>query len=163
MYLRQQIESDERKFRRRSEELVGWLVDRGYKEEFVKEQLARASNLDRTELFNQEGRRSDEKMDHIPLVVTFHPALNELRDIVNRFHTMLEASEEHRRVFKEKPLEAFRRAPNLKDSLARAKLPKLQTDEIKGCFRCGKSRCQVFSLCGRVTVLDVVIRVESIQ
>ena len=47
---------------------------------------------------------------------------------------MLEASEEHRRVFKEKPLVAFRCAPNLKDSLVRAKL-----------LRCGNSRCQVCS------------------
>ena len=66
--------------------------------------------MDRKELFIQEGSRSDKKKDHIPLVVTFHPGLNELRDIVNRFHTRLEASEEHRRVFKEKTLVAFRRA-----------------------------------------------------
>ena len=58
---------------------------------------------------------------------------------------MLDASEEHKRVFKEKPLMAFRRAPNLKDSLVRAKLPKLQTEGIKGCLRCGKLRCQVCS------------------
>ena len=73
--------SDETTFRRRSGELVGWLVDWGYKEEFVGEQLARASNLDKTELFSQEGRLSAKKKDHIPLIVTFHPALNELRDV----------------------------------------------------------------------------------
>ena len=39
------ISSDERKFRRRTEELVGWSVDRGYKEDFVREQLARVSNF----------------------------------------------------------------------------------------------------------------------
>ena len=136
---------DEKKFRRRSEELIGWLVDRGYKEDFVRKQVDCACILDRAELLNQESRCSEEKKDHIPLVVTFHPALNELRDIVNRFHAMLDASEEHKRVFKEKPLVAFRRAPNLKDSLVRAKLPKLQIEGIKGCFRCGKSRCQVCS------------------
>ena len=70
--------------------------------------------MDRKELFNQEGRRSDEKKDRIPLVIAFNPTLNELRDIANRFHTMLEVSEEHRRVFKEKPLVALRRASNLR-------------------------------------------------
>ena len=35
--------SDEKKFRMRSEELVGWLVNRGYKEYFVRKQIVRAS------------------------------------------------------------------------------------------------------------------------
>ena len=37
----------------------------------------------------------------------------------------------------------FRRAPNLKDSIVRAKLPRIQT--VKGCSRSGKSLCQVCS------------------
>ena len=77
----------------RSEELVGWLVDMGYKEDFVREQIVRASKLDRERLFNQEGRCSDKKKDQAPLVVTFHPALKELRGIVEKLHTMLDASE----------------------------------------------------------------------
>ena len=35
-----------------SEELVGRLVDSGYKEDFVREQIGRASNLDRTALYD---------------------------------------------------------------------------------------------------------------
>ena len=58
---------------------------------------------------------------------------------------MLDASEEHRRVFNEQPLVVFRRAPNLKDSLVRAKVPNSPTGIAKGCFKCGKSRCQVCS------------------
>ena len=58
---------------------------------------------------------------------------------------MLEASEEHRMAFKEHPLVVFRRAPNLKDNLVRAKLPKIRTEGVRGCFRCGKARCQVCS------------------
>ena len=73
-----------------------------------------------------------------------YPVFNELRDIVNRFHTMLDASEEYKKVFKEKPLAAFRRALNLKDILVGIKVPELETEESKGCFRCGKSRCQVY-------------------
>ena len=73
--------SNEKKFRMRSEELVGWLVDRGYKEDSVREQIARASNLDKAALYDQESCRSSEKKDHIPLEVTFHPALNALRDV----------------------------------------------------------------------------------
>ena len=37
----------------------------------------------------------------------------------------------------------FRHAPNLKDSLVRAKLPKLQIESDMVYFRFGKSRCQI--------------------
>ena len=42
--------SDEKKFRKRSEELVSWLVARGYKEDFITEQIVRACSLDRERL-----------------------------------------------------------------------------------------------------------------
>ena len=54
-------------------------------------------------------------------------------------------SEEHRKVFPEPPLIAFRRCKNLKDILVRARLSNEGnggTDK-KGCSRCSKSRCQV--------------------
>ena len=137
--------SGEKKFRKRSEELVSWLVDRGYKEDFVREQIVRASSLDRERLFNQEGRCNDKRKDQVPLVVAFHPALNELRGIVKKLYTTLEAPEEHWMAFKEQPLVVSRRVPNLKDNLVRAKLPKIRTEGVRGFFRCGKARCQVCS------------------
>ena len=39
----------------------------------------------------------------------------------------------------------FRRAPNLKYNLVRAKLPSIQTEGVRGYFKCGKARCQVCS------------------
>ena len=58
---------------------------------------------------------------------------------------MLTNSEEHRKVFPEPPLIAFRRCKNVKDIRVRARLSNEGnggTDK-KGCSRCGKSRCQV--------------------
>ena len=77
--------------------------------------------------------------------MTFHLALNELRGIVEKLHTMLDASEEHRKTFKGQPLVVFRRAPNLKDNLVRAKLPRIQAERVRGYFKCGKVCCQVCS------------------
>ena len=54
----------------------------GYKENFVRKQLDRACILDRAKLLNQESRCIDENKDHIQLVVTFHPALNEIKDMI---------------------------------------------------------------------------------
>ena len=83
-----------------------------------------ASRLDRAVLINQGSRSSTERNDHIQLVVTFHPALSVARDILMRLHIMLESSEEYRKLFKDQPLVVLSCAPNLKDSLARARLPK---------------------------------------
>ena len=77
--------------------------------------------------------------------MTFDQALNELRGIVKKLHTMLDTSEEHKKAYKEQPLVVFRRAPNLKDTLVRAKLPRSQTERVRGCFKCGEVRCQVCS------------------
>ena len=76
--------------------------------------------------------------------MTFHPALNELRGIVKKLHTLLEAYEEHGMTFKEKPLVVFKRAPNSKDNLVQAKLPRIGTG-VRCRFKCGKARCQVCS------------------
>ena len=66
-------------------------------------------------------------------------------DHMNSYHQKIKFTTERSKDSKEKPLVAFKRTPNVKDSLVRAKLPKFQTEGLKGCFRCGKSHCQVRS------------------
>ena len=100
-------------------------------------------HLYRQALINQDVGHNRGRGDCIPFVVTFHPARNGIRKAVDKLQPMLAASEEHKRVFPEQPLVAFRRASNLKDNLVRAKLPLVQGDSVKGCFRCSNSRCQV--------------------
>ena len=56
---------------------------------------------------------------------------------------MLSNSEEHREVFPEPPVTAFRRCKNLKDLLVRARLATNNNCDERGCTRCEKSRCQV--------------------
>ena len=110
------------------------------------EQVARANSLDRATLLSQESGCSGERKDCIPIVVSYYPALSELKGIVSRLQNMSEVSEEHKSVFRQQPLVVFRHASNLMYSLVRAKLPKLQIKSDKGCFRCGKSRCQICRL-----------------
>ena len=139
--------SEDRQFQERVGELAGWLKDRGYEESLVNEQIDRVRRLDRTTLLANSGNRTNDqgRGERVPLVATYHPALNGLGKVARRLHPMLTNSEEHRRVFPEPPLIAFRRCKNLKDILVRARLSSEGnggTDK-KGCSRCGKSRCQV--------------------
>ena len=139
--------SEDRQFQERVGELAGWLKDRGYEESLVNEQIDRVRRLDRATLLANSGNRTNDqgRGERVPLVATYHPALNVLGKVARKLHPMLTNSEEHRKVFPEPPLIAFRRCKNLKDILVRARLSNEGnggTDK-KGCSRCGKSRCQV--------------------
>ena len=107
------------------------------------EQVARANCLDKGTLLNQESRCMEESRDRIPLVVSYHPALSELKGVVSRLQNMSKVSEEHKSLFRQQPLVVFRHVPYLMDNLVRTKLPKLQTELDEGYFRCSKSRCQI--------------------
>ena len=141
--------SEDRQFQDRVGELAGWLKDRGYEESMVNEQIDRARRLDRQTLLANTGNRSTQgRGKRVPLVATYHPALNSLGKVARRLHPMLTNSEEHREVFPEPPVVAFRRCKNLKDILVRARLYSGGDGghDKKGCSRCGKSRCQVCSV-----------------
>ena len=56
------------------------------------------------------------------MVLTYHPALNCAGKVVRDLYSMLSNSEEHREVFPEPPVTAFRRYKNLKDMLVRTRL-----------------------------------------
>ena len=98
----------------------------------------------------------------VPIGTKFHPALNGLREIVKKLHAMLDASEEHKNAFKEQPLVIFRRTPHLKDNLVRAKHPRSQTEGVRGCFKCGKVRCQVCSFTSEGNSLNVMFQEGNI-
>ena len=135
--------SEDRQFQSRLGELAGWLNDRGYEESLVNEQIDRVRRLDRGTLLATTGREPNPgRDDRIPLVITYHPALNSVGKTLRDLHPMLSNSEEHRLVFPEPPVTAFRRCKNLKDILVRARLTNNNCD-TRGCARCEKSRCQV--------------------
>ena len=62
-----------------------------------------------------------------------------LRDL----YPFLSNLEEHRVVFTEPSVTAFRRCKNLKDILVRARLTNNSSCDKRGCACCEKSRCQV--------------------
>ena len=61
-------------------ELKGWLVNWGYKEEEVDQQIERVHSCDRLGLLNRQN--NDQSADRIPLLLTYHPALNKVYDIL---------------------------------------------------------------------------------
>ena len=76
---------------------------------------------------------------------------------------MLKESEEHRVVFKEQPLVVFRRAPNLKDNLVRAKLPRIRTEGVRVVLGVVKRDVKFAVICQKVVVLDVMFQLGSMM
>ena len=76
--------SAEEKLTEHLEQLKQWLVKRGYREDQVCSEIERMKLVERTVLFKIWDKKVD---DSITLVLTYHPALNQLHEILRRAHT----------------------------------------------------------------------------
>ena len=67
--------------------------------------------LNRMTLLANVGNRTNDqgREERVPLVATYHSALNSLGKVAKRLNPVLTALEEHRNVFPEPPVMAFRR------------------------------------------------------
>ena len=93
--------------------------------------------------------RPKEKDDmKIPFVLTYHPAMHKVYEILRKNQNLLLVDKEHETVFKDKIFVTFRRAKSLKDKLLRAKLQSIDEELMeKGTFRCnGRRSCQICPL-----------------
>ena len=113
--------SEDRFFDDRVGELKGWLCNRGYGENEVLEQISKVRGRDCLSLLDRQPKTKDDK--RIPLVLTYHPALSKVYEILKENSKLILVDEEHKEVFQNKIFLSFRRAKNLKDQLVRAKLP----------------------------------------
>ena len=73
--------------------------------------------------------------------ITYFPAFQNVRSIMEELHILLTPNKEHKKVFPDVPVAGFRNGKNFKDYLVRAKLSKLE--ESGRCKPCGKKTCLV--------------------
>ena len=81
------------------------------------------------------------KNNRIPFVVTFHPGLPNIGEILHRLHPVLRSSRRCQSAIEQVPMVAFRRPRSLKDILVHSETKTPVND--KGCCRCGDRRCRV--------------------
>ena len=75
--------SNEVDLERKLLDLESWLTDRGYKLEIIRSKIQKVNLIDRSNLLK---KRPKQKEDSIALVLTFHPALNIVFDVLKRAH-----------------------------------------------------------------------------
>ena len=100
------------------ENLKEWFRKRGYPEQLIKNQVARAFQSARSNSANNSKR---EKETGIPIVITYHTRLKDLSSLIKRNLQYLYADQKVKKVFTPAPFVSFRSAINLKKSLGKVK------------------------------------------
>ena len=131
--------SDNKKFDQRCNDLEKWLMERGYSERMVRTQMLKARGGSRDSLLERGNTKtSDSKLT---FNITYYPAFQNVRSILEELEILLAQDKEHKKVFPEVPVVRFRNGKTLKDYLVRTALPKM--DNVVGSEPCGKGTCQV--------------------
>ena len=128
-------------FEHRSAELLSYLTKRGYKDRFVKEKILRAKQIPRSETLQEHNHDKDKSNTPVPFTITYNPALPNIQEIIHRKQPILNSTDRLQKIFKDKPFIAYRRSPNLRDLLVRAKLKNTNTTPklTSGTFRCNST------------------------
>ena len=122
--------SDNTNFDKRCNDLEKWLMERGYNEKMVRNQILRAREHSRNDLLEREKQQMSEQK--LTFNITYYPAFQNIRAIMEELHILLFPNKEYKKVFPNVPVIGFRNGKSLKDLLVRATLPKLN----------GSGRCE---------------------
>ena len=118
------------------------MTDRGYKSEIIRSEIQKINLIDRN---NLPKKRPKHQEDNITLVLTFHPAINIVFDVLNRAHRHVQKSPVLKAVLPKPPRIAFRNPKTLCGKLVRSKL-KLTDDAERGNFPCGRGKCEICNI-----------------
>ena len=131
--------SNEEQLNNRLMDLESWLVKRGYQRTDVHQQIQRVHDVARDELLIKRPKPVDQR---ITLILTYHPALNRIYEILKNAHRHIMKSPKLSTILPTPPRVAFRNSKNLKDKLVRSKLQPLVKAE-PGNYVCKSNNCQI--------------------
>ena len=141
--------SDNTKFDKHCNDLEKWLMERGYNEKMVRNQILRAREHSRIDLLERKEQQLSEQK--LTFNITCYPTFQNVRAIMEELHKLLTPNKEHSKVFPNVPVIGFRNGKSLKDFLARATLPKI--NRSGRCEPCGIKTCLVCDSISTATTL----------
>ena len=110
-----------------------------YNERMISKQIWRAREHSRNDLFETEKPQISELK--LTFNITYYPAFQNVRAMMEELHTLLTPNKDHKKVFPNVPVIGFRNGKSLKDFLVRATWPKLNGSGR--CEPCGKKTCLI--------------------
>ena len=122
------------------------LLNRGYRPKVVDAAIVKARCLDRSEALKKV-EKSVEENERVRFITTYDPRLPNIGKILKENHkVMLESDGRLKGAFPKPPMVCFKRPPNIKDILCRAKLPPKRSNmrtKKPGMRRCTKPFCRM--------------------
>ena len=86
------------------------LKRRGYNDKVIESGFSKASEIDRNDLLGYKEKKINKR---VPLVLTYHPVLEKISDIVRHHWKEIQKSEKLIKLFPEPPVVAFRRPKSM--------------------------------------------------
>ena len=151
---------------RRFEELKNLLLARDYKLGVIQNAIHKARLIPRLEALRKVERPKNNQRP--VFVIGYDPRLPSITQIVNRHWRTMQQDPYMAEVFPQPPLVAYKRPPNIKDKLIRAKIPDPPPTRPKR-NRNGMKRCNKCPICpyiqvGQTTKLpELIIQQRSMQ
>ena len=102
-------------------------VRRGYPKKLLLDAFNKVKGIDRMTLLEQP-RKEQQEDETIFLITTYIPGFSGLRDIVQKNWGILSRSSTTKKLSEHRLIHGYRRPKNLRDSLVRAKLPKVSPE-----------------------------------
>ena len=129
-------------FESRATELSDQLRRRGYNIQSISTATSKARSQRRDDLLRYKPK-PEPSGTFIPFVLTYHPELPKVKEIVDKHWPIIESSKRLNKIFPQKPIMAYRRPKSLRDILVHAKLsPDPSDDGPTGEPKpCGNKRC----------------------
>ena len=121
-------------------------MSRGHSSRAVHQAINKVKSMPRLSVLSEKPTTRDCANKKIPLVVTYHPSLPPIRQIISTNHHILHTSDRLQRSIPEESMIAFRCPPSLRDPLVQPEVsPTIYNDSSippiqQGMFRC-TSRC----------------------
>ena len=121
-------------------ELKQLLQSRSYNNKIIDGAINKAKQIDRQEALKKKVKKTSSR---IPFVITYHPALPSVTNILNKAWRVMIKDEHMKKVFSEPPMVAYRQPKNssLRQLLVKSKIPVREKRQIPGMKICNKAGC----------------------
>ena len=139
------IVSDDEILEQRFDELTKFLIQRGYTEGAVNEQLEKVRQKSRNEVLLSTKKSESTRT---PLVCTWDTRLPPLNFLLRLSFPILQSNDRLRTLFSELPLVSYRRPKNLRDLLVKTTTPTARRSDNQpaGTHPCKAPRCKTYAM-----------------
>ena len=129
------ISSEEKDFKKHIAEMKAWFSQRGYPLKLIETETSKVKFSGRRVFHRAKVGKG------VPLVVTYHPLLKTIGEIIHDNLYLLYMNEELKHLLTPSPMVLFRSSRKISSYLVRAKLYPVERSVVS--FNCKKPRCQI--------------------